>query len=136
MNDEIKKVISESSFTVHDGRFVYARVSKAPSVDKHFMVTRDSEEITVVTKEENSGELAVIEQNKDVYALIALNVSVPFYSVGFLAAVSEAVAKEGMNILIVSTFSKDYIMVRYDKLDVARSVLTGLGFMETEVLHH
>ena len=94
------------------------------------MVTRDRDEITVVTREENMDSLDLIKQNKDFYVLIALNVSIPFYSVGFLATVSTAIASAGMNILIVSTYSKDYIMVRYDSCEKAQEVLLGLGFSE------
>ncbi len=94
------------------------------------MISCDEDEITIVTRQENVSGLKVLEKNKDIYTLIALNVSVPFYPVGFLATVSEAVAKEGMNILIVSTYSKDYIMVKKDCTDNVESVLLGLGFTE------
>ena len=130
MNDEIQKIIKKSTFRVEEGRFVYAQVLNAPSVDKHFMVSKDADEVTVVTKEENLPELDIKERNKDFYRLIALNVSIPFYSVGFLATISQAIAEQGMNILIVSTYSKDYIMVKDDKLEKAKSVLMGLGFKE------
>lgn len=124
----IDEIIKQSSFVVHDGRYVYAKVSKAPSVDNHFLVSKDKDEITVVTREDNLRELDLIEKNKDFYCLIELKVSVPFYSVGFLATVSDAFAKEGMNILIVSTYSKDYIMVREDRIGKAKKVLLSLGF--------
>lgn len=130
MDDELKKIIGQSSFKAEDGVYVYAKVASLSSINEHFMVTRDNDEITVVTKEENLGSLDLIERNKDNYKLIALNVSVPFYSVGFLAAVSSAIAKEGMDILIISTYSKDYIMVKEDKLSNAIKVLFSLGFTE------
>lgn len=47
-----------------------------------------------------------------------------------MATVSGAIAEAGMNILIVSTYSKDYVMVKADKLGKAREVLIGLGFTE------
>lgn len=130
MTSELKKIIEQSSFEVQKGRFVYTRVGSGPKVKNHFMVTEDEDEITVVTREENLGDLDLIERNKDNYSLIALNVSVPFYSVGFLAAVSGAIAKGGMNILIASTYSKDYIMVKEEKLKKAREALLSLGFSE------
>lgn len=130
MNSEIKKIIKESTFKAEEGRFVYAKVLKAPSIENHFMVSKDADEITVVTKEKNLQELDLKERNKDFYRLIGLNVSIPFYSVGFLATVSQAIAKEGMNILIVSTYSKDYIMVKDGRLEDAKSVLLDLGFEE------
>jgi len=131
MNSEIEKIIKESTFRVEEGKFVYAKVSKVPSTENHFMVSKDVDEITVVTKEENLSELTLVERNKDFYRLVALNVSIPFYSVGFLATVSQAIAKEGMNILMVSTYSKDYILVKNDKIEKAKSVLLKLGFQET-----
>lgn len=35
-----------------------------------------------------------------------------------------------MNILIISTYSKDYIMVKEDKLKDAKKVILSLGFEE------
>ncbi|MCL5114020.1 MAG: ACT domain-containing protein, partial [Patescibacteria group bacterium] len=112
MNNDLKKIISSSSFILHEGRFIYTKVRIAPPTGKHFLISKDNDEITVVTKEENIGELDLIEKNKDYYSLIELKVSLPFYTVGFLATVSSAIANKGMNILIVSTYSKDYILVR------------------------
>lgn len=112
------------------GTFVYAKVKKVPQSGDHFMVSQDKDEITVVTLEENLDSLDIVERNKESYSLISLNVSVPFYAVGFLAAVSTAIAKGGMNILIVSTYSKDYILIKKEKLDNARQTLTDLGFKE------
>ncbi|MDD5145663.1 MAG: ACT domain-containing protein [Candidatus Pacebacteria bacterium] len=128
MNKKLQEIIENSSFTIEEGKFIYAKVKRAPHMDCHFTVAKDSDEITVITKKENLNKLDLIEKNKDFYRLIALNVSVPFYSVGFLSAVSDAVAKEGMNILIVSTYSKDYIMVKDDCLEKVRLVLLSLGF--------
>lgn len=130
MNDEISKIIKQSTFSIQEGRYVYTKVSKVPRMNNHFMVTQDADEITVVTKAENIAELSILEKNKDYYRLIALNVSIPFYSVGFLATVSQAIAKEGMNILIVSTYSKDYILIKDEKLKSAKTVLLKLGFKE------
>ena len=130
MDSEIEKIIQNSTFTIQEGKFVYAKVSEVPQMGHHFMVTKDAEEITVVTKEENLSGLALVERNKDFYRLIALNVSVPFYAVGFIATVSQAIARGGMNILIISTYSKDYIMIREDRLEDAKTVLLKLGFKE------
>lgn len=92
------------------------------------MVSKDKDEITVVTKSKNLQYLDLVERNKEDYTLIALNVSVPFYSVGFLAAVSDAIAKAGMNILIISTYSKDYILVKESCKAEAVAVLKKLDF--------
>lgn len=128
----IEDIIKQSSFLIHEGRFVYAKVHSIPFIEKHFMVSKDQDEMTVVTKEENLEELDLIEKNKDYYKLIELKVSVPFYAVGFLAKVSDAIASEGMNILIVSTYSKDYIMVRVEHEEKTIKTLVSLGFIKYE----
>src|SRR5437667_9431774 len=109
MSNELQEIIKQSTFTVEEGRFIYVKVSEITEISKHFMVTIDKDEITIVTKEQNFVELKTLERNKDNWSLIALNVSIPFYCVGFLAAVSGELAKAGMDIMVVSTFSKDYV---------------------------
>lgn len=124
----IEDIIKQSSFIIHEGRFIYTKVNKAPLIDNHFLLSKDQDEITVVTKEENIDQLDLIEKNNDYYKLIELKVSVPFYAVGFLAKVSSSIAEQGMNILIVSTYSKDYVLVREEHLEKAINVLINLGF--------
>ncbi len=125
--EETKEIISNSTFEILPGIYIYTQVHSMPKGDEHFLVSKDANEITVVTKIENLAKLDLIERNKDDYCLISLNVSVPFYSVGFLATVSTAFAEKGHNILIVSTYSKDYVMVRDDLRDAAREILENLG---------
>ncbi|HLC70198.1 MAG TPA: ACT domain-containing protein [Patescibacteria group bacterium] len=132
MNTEIDKIIQKSSFKIEEGRYIYAKVSEVLDMKNYFLVSRDVNEITVVTREENIAGLDIIERNKDDYRLIALNVSIPFYCVGFLATISQAIAEAGMNILIVSTYSKDYILVKAEAIDSAKSVLLRLGFKQTK----
>ncbi len=126
MDAKLKEVIRASSFQVVTGDFVYAKVKTRP-VDKHFLVTEDESEITVVTKEEQLSELDLIERNKEIYTLVMLNVSVPFYAVGFLAAISSVIAEQGMNILIISTYSKDYILIKKESAEKAQWALHNLG---------
>jgi hypothetical protein len=130
MSKKLEEIIRQSSFEVIEGRFIYAKVSAYPREDDHFMVSKDNDEITVVTKAENLGKLRLIEKNKETYALIALHVAIPFYSVGFLAAVSRAIGNQGMDILIISTYSKDYVLVKKSELGEARSALKELGLRE------
>ena len=125
--DDINEIIAQSSFELIEGTFIYAKVRSMPSFDV-FMITKDKDEITVVAEAHQIANLDLIEKNKEDYKLIALNVSIPFYTVGFLAKVSQAIADGGMNILIVSTYSKDYIMVKKDALDTALGILKQLGF--------
>ena len=128
MTDDLKKIIESSTFTLHEGRFIVAKVKTAPPVDDHFMVSKDKDEISVVTKEENLEKLDLIEKNKDFYVAFELKISLPFYAVGFLAAVTGAMGERGMNNLVISTYSKDYLFVREEHLEKATQALLDLGF--------
>lgn len=126
----LKKIIETSTFEIISGRFIYAKVSSAPNIGNHFLIAKDNDEITVVTEESSLDKLNLIEKNKDYWALVALNISAPFYSVGFLATVTSTIAKEGKDVLVVSTYSKDYILVQHDFLEGVKRVLLSLGFKE------
>lgn len=98
--------------------------------NKHFLITQDSDEISVVTAEDQLAELDLIERNKDSYVLIHVDISVPFYSVGFIAAVTSAIAAKQINVLVVSTYSRDYFLVRIEHRKIARQAMLELGFRE------
>ena len=108
---DVKEAIPKSIATVMKDTYVYVKTDILEKPDIHFMVSKDKDEITVVTKKENLKELNVLEVVGD-YKLIEFRPAVPFQTVGFLAKIAETIANEGMNILIVSTFSKDYIMIK------------------------
>lgn len=127
INPELKKILSQSSFKVVPGSYVYVKAKKRPADAKYFAIIEDAEEVTIVTSREEAKALDYFEISDKDYCLIALNVAVPFYSVGFLAAVSETIAQAGLNILIISTFSKDYILVKSDACESAFSQLKKIG---------
>jgi uncharacterized protein len=58
--------------------------------------------------------------------MITLDVVLPFDVVGFLAAVSAALAQHNISIYALSAFSRDHILVRAEDLPRAVAVLEGL----------
>ncbi len=58
---------------------------------------------------------------------ISLNVNSSLYAVGFLAAVSEVLAKAAMSINIVSAFHRDYIFVPTARAEEAVELLKKLA---------
>jgi hypothetical protein len=127
---DLTDILRSSSFGIVPGTYVYARASEAPPAGHCFLVATDSDEITVVAEVESLRYLNIVERNDDDYALIAVSVAVPFYSVGFLAAVCTALAKCGLDVLVVSTFSKDYVLVRDSSVALAARALLELGLKE------
>lgn len=129
----IQEILTETTFKQVPGEYIYAKLSKGPdNPNSFFMMSFDKDEVTVVTKAENYQNLNAVERNKDNYALFELCVTVPFYAVGFLASVTSAIAAKGMNVLVVSTYSKDYILVRTEHTDLAKETLRELGMKETK----
>lgn len=92
------------------------------------MITRDARETTVVTTEELLDDLDVLAMNPDRWLLLAIDCANPFYCVGFIAKISAALSGAGMDILVVSTFSCDWVLVKEEDGDRAADLLRSLGF--------
>ena len=122
----LDEVIKSSNVVVHSGRYAYLK-AKETDINGHFLVAKDQDEITVVTEEKN---LTHVEYDEDVkwFKLIEIKVSLPFVAKGFLAKVTKTVADEGLNVLVVSTFSKDYILVREETYKTVVEALKRVGF--------
>lgn len=130
MTNELQEVIKSSTFKVQAGLWIYAKVGGQPSLDDCFMLSRDDDELSAVFESGKTDKFEIIEQNKDLRKLIEIKVSAPFYAVGFLAAVTNAISCKGCNNLVVSTYSKDYILVTEAHFEVAKQALIELGFTE------
>ena len=130
MDDKLKKIIESSIFVVHDGEYVYAKLSVPPSSNAYFMISVDEDEITAVLDKDKRDNFHVIEENKDIRKLIEIKVSTPFYAAGFRAAVPGAISARGCNNLVVSTYSKDYVLVTLNQFEQARQALLELGMKE------
>ena len=127
---ELKAVIAASWFTVDDATYVYASVSEVPEPEKHLLVVRDGTEITVAT---NSAHLPLphcLQVNKEKWKLINIRCGNPFYCVGFIASITNALATAGIDIVIISSFSNDLILVAENDLEKAIEVLVKIGFRQ------
>lgn len=93
----------------------------------HFLVARDGDETTVVTEERHVASV-LFEEEVKWFRLIEIQVSLPFLAKGFIAAVTRALADRDLNVLVVSTFSKDYLLIREEGADEALAALRALGF--------
>lgn len=126
MKEELKDLIKTSAAFVHKGRYAYLK-AKEKSLNRHFLIAQDKDEITVVTEEKN---VAKTPHEKEVkwFRLIEIKVSKPFAAKGFVAAVTKAISDKGLNVLVASTFSKDYFLVREETHKAAVNALEELGF--------
>ena len=123
---KLEEVIKASRVIVHDGRYAYLKAKAKPSGD-HFLVAQDKDEVTIVTEESNLGNIDYAKAEK-FFRLIEIQVSAPFVATGFLSKVTGAIAAKNLNLLVVSTFSKDYILVREEEYKIALQALSEAGF--------
>lgn len=121
----IDDVIKSSSVIIHPGRYAYVKTTDKV-LNRHFLISQDADEITVITEEQMLPEVTALEVVKW-FKLIEIKVSVPFLQ-GFLSRVIKPVADAGYNTLIVSTFSKDYILTKEDNIREVKRILKSMGF--------
>ena len=130
ISEELKAVIQSSWFTVEKGFYVYTKVSVVRNPEKHLIVTRDHDEITVVTESPNLPKLGPYERNPENWVLLNIKCGNPFYCKGFLAAIASVFASEEIDITLTSTYTNDYLMVQEQNKEQAISVLIGIGFKQ------
>lgn len=126
-NASLNEVIRTSTVVVRRGRYAYLKARAETELGNHFLISRDEDEITVVTEEAHVSESSFEEEVKW-FKLIEIRVSQPFLAKGFIACVTQAIAERELNVLAVSTFSKDYFLVREKGIETAVGALQDLGF--------
>ncbi|HEX8152890.1 MAG TPA: ACT domain-containing protein [Thermoanaerobaculia bacterium] len=127
--DSTLDVIGRSTFR-RAGAYVYAKARDVRNLANHLMVTRDDRELTVVTQEQYLGDVDVLELNPDRWQLLTIDCANPFYCVGFIAKIAELLSGAGIDILVVSTFSRDWVLVKDEESGRAAELLRAAGFTE------
>lgn len=125
MKPSIEKVIKTSSVIIHQGRYAYLK-TKDINLNNHFFISQDKDEITIVTEEKNLNKVdysGIVKWFK----LIEIKLSAPFLQ-GFLSRVIKPIADAEYNTLIISTFSKDYILTREENINQVTKILADTGF--------
>ena len=128
IEEKLAKVIQTSWFTLEKGIYVYTKVSEVRSPEKHLIVTRDADEITVVTELSNLSILGDYERNPDNWLLLNIKCGNPFYCEGFLAAIASIFASKGIDITLTSTYTNDYVMVQEQNIEQSIALLQDIGF--------
>jgi hypothetical protein len=126
--DGLAKIISDSSFEIEEGLFSVAKIKRDIFPKNCFMVSIDKLETTAIFKSET--EIEQIIERKDNYTLIGIDVSLPFYAIGFIAEITKWLAIEEIPVLVVSTYSRDYILVNVVNREKSRNVLLNMGMSE------
>ena len=116
--ENIKIKIWEDNFSVVKSKNLYPNA---------FANIKDKNELTVIIKESEVKEEDIIEIEKD-WKLITFNTVFDFGVVGFIAKISDALAKEKISIFVISSYSTDHILIKNKDLKKTIKILAKLGF--------
>ena len=131
ISPKLRKTINSSPFVLHPQRYTVLQVQECSNPQPHFLVTHEAEEVTVITTEEQRALLqSEILHEQAWFQLIEFKMFTPFETPGFLAAIASQLASRHLNILLVSTFSKDWLLLKEEDLEAGLSSLHELGFQQ------
>ena len=103
-------------------------VIKAKKPDnKADVMIKEPKEITLIQNQTKIDRKNVIKIEKG-YKWIKFDMVLPFTMVGFIAEISQALAKEKVPIFVLSGYSTDYLLVKEKYLEKTKNTLTKLGF--------
>ncbi|MFG0243351.1 MAG: ACT domain-containing protein [Phycisphaerales bacterium JB054] len=125
--DRLDYVIRSSPVVLHPDRYAYLAVDELPVGGEHLMVYANGVDRTVVTREALVPDVPHLA-SESWFRLLECETSTPFETPGLLARITGAVASAGLNVLILSTFSRDCALVRDHDLDAALDALRAAGF--------
>ncbi len=132
MNKSLVEIIKQSPIKIIDGRFAVVQMAKKDNAKDFFAMMVDDHEKTIVVEEHSLKKNRKIVKFQGWYKLVQVQVSVPFFVVGFLATITNSIAKVGINVLVISTFSFDYLLIAEDDILSAVASLQELGFTVTK----
>ena len=90
-----------------------------------FANIKDKKEITVIIEEGEINKKDIIKIEKD-WKLITFEIVLDFELVGFIAKISSALAKAGISIFVVSSYSTDHLLVKEKDLSQTLDILKNL----------
>ncbi|MBU0527248.1 ACT domain-containing protein [Candidatus Micrarchaeota archaeon] len=92
-------------------------------------IFREEEGLSVVFSDEILDELKGLSEVDPVgpFALITLNVYSDLMAVGFLAKITDALAKEGISVNAFSAYHHDHLFVPYEKRELVLEILKKIS---------
>ena len=117
-----------------DGEYYFACVDEsglmelANYLDYIIAIFKEEEGLTVIFSGEAKDEISQLTEKKieGPFALITLAINSDLMAVGFLAKITEALAKEKISVNAISAYHHDHLLVPYDKKEEAIHTLKQL----------
>lgn len=106
-------------------KFAVAKTNR--KIDGAFAVVEDKNEITTIIERSKLPAEAVIDVDEDDWRVITFDMLLPINLLGFIAKISGVIAEEKINILYISAFSTDHLLVQEKDVKKAVAKLKKLG---------
>jgi hypothetical protein len=100
-----------------------------PVQDQPFLIFRDSFELTLLLRDTLWDSVAETVPNARVqggFRLVTLEIELAWDVVGFLSRVTAALAEAEISVGVMSSFSRDHLLINEDDLEAALAVLNDL----------
>ena len=108
------------------------QVKDLADVNDFLFLAKTDKELSVVCETAKVPENTI--NREDGWTAFRVEGSLEFSLVGILADLSHCLADAGISIFAVSTYDTDYILVKKDNWDRAKSALLNAGYEITEAL--
>ena len=131
---ELDKLLKGMEPKAYEERFLFASVGGANLLglanylDSIECIYKEEEGLTVLFTEDIKDEVSELSLVKveGPFTKITLTVNSDLMAVGFLAKITEALAKEGISVNAFSAYHHDHLFVPYGSKDKTMEVLKGL----------
>ena len=132
---DLGKLLKGMSPEVVDGKYFLASVPEseimviANYLDYITCIYREEEGLTILFSEEIEDEIGGISGEKVAgpFALITLSINSDLSAVGFLAKITDVLAKEGISVNAFSAYFHDHLLVPYERKKDAMEALKKLS---------
>ncbi len=135
---ELRKIFSRVKISISEENFLLVSlnredcglIGKELSRFQHFSsITLEGKESTLIVSEEDWSRVSPLVgafKLQGPFKLIDFGLELDLNTVGFLAEVTRILAEEGISILALSTYKRDYLLVKAPDADQAMKALQSL----------
>jgi hypothetical protein len=131
---DLNKLLAQINPQLREGKFYFASVdegnlmSLANYLDYIAAIFREDEGLTIVFRDDVKAEMVELSEKKihGPFALITLGVNSDLDAVGFLAKITEALAKEKISVNAFSAYHHDHLFVPFERKEDALAAIGKL----------
>jgi len=125
---DLKTLLGSMKPRVIEGEYVFCTISPLQYTElriKPLCVFYEEEGVTLIVKKNLAERNSLPYSN--IWTLITLTVHSDLAAIGFLAAITDKLAKAGISVNVVSAYYHDHLFVPIEKTDIVMQLLLALS---------